>query len=208
MLLFSTEFILFSIMGYQVSLIEFLAMLFGYVSVFLAIRENIYTWPTGIFNEIALLILFFQIQLYADMLLQCVFMVFTIYGWLHWDRRNQTLAISQLGGIKLLQLLLALLLLSALLSLLINRLHLWFPSYFEHPAAHPFIDSLVCLLSIAAILLLAFKVLESWVLWIIVDVLSIGLFATQGIYLITIQYCIFLLMAIAGFYRWRKRLVQ
>jgi len=204
----STEFIAFSLLGYPISFIELTATLFGFLSVFLAIRENIYTWPTGILNEIGLFILFFQVQLYADMFLQCVFFLFTIYGWTLWNTRKRVLTVTKIGIIKLLQLLAFIVLLSLLLSLLISQLHVWAPSYFIHPAAHPFIDSLVSLLSITALLLLSFKIPESWILWIIVDLLSIGLFATQEIYLITAQYCIFLMMASIGFFRWRKSHVQ
>lgn len=207
MLLLSTEFIVLSLAGYSISLVELIATFFGYLSVFLAVRQHVFTWPTGILNEVALFILFFQVQLYADMLLQCVFFVFTIYGWMQWGKSKHTVTVKKLGIVKLLQLLFGALLLTFFLSLVIKQFHVWLPTYFEQPAAHPFIDSLVTLLSIAAIWLLAFKILESWILWIIVDVLSIGLFFSQEIYLVTIQYGIFLLMAIFGFYRWRRLLV-
>lgn len=207
MSLLSTEFIVVSLLGYPISLIELIATLFGYLSVFLAVRQHVFTWPTGILNEVALFVLFFQVQLYADMLLQCVFFVCTVYGWLQWNNSKKALAVKRWGAITVLQLLACIVLLAFLLSFVVGQFHLWLPDYFEHPAAHPFIDSLVCLLSIAAILLLAFKILESWILWIIVDVLSIGLFAAQEIYLVAIQYGIFLLMAILGFYRWRRLLV-
>jgi nicotinamide mononucleotide transporter len=186
MSLLSTEFIVVSLLGYPISLIELIATLFGYLSVFLAVRQHVFTWPTGILNEVALFVLFFQVQLYADMLLQCVFFVFTVYGWLQWNNSKKALAVKRWGAITVLQLLSCIVLLAFLLSLVVRQFHLWLPDYFEHPAAHPFIDSLVCLLSIAAILLLAFKILESWILWIIVDVLSIGLFAAQEIYLVAI----------------------
>lgn len=208
MSLFSTQFIVLSLFGYPISLIELIATLFGYLSVFLAVRQHVWTWPTGILNEVALFILFFQVQLYADMLLQCIFFIFTIYGWLQWGKNGNAVTVKKWGRVRLLQLLFGIVLLAFLLSFITAKFHVWLPSYFEHPAAHPFVDSLVSLLSIAAIFLLAFKILESWILWIVVDVLSIGLFFAQEIYLVAIQYSIFLLMAIFGFYRWRRHLVQ
>lgn len=70
---FDIENIAFQILNYPISYVEFIGALFGLVSVYLAAKANILTWGTGIVNELFLFILFFQVQLYADMLLQVFF---------------------------------------------------------------------------------------------------------------------------------------
>ena len=84
--LFDINNIAFEIMAYQISYVELIGTLFGLISVYLATRANILTWGTGIINELFLFILFFQIQLYADMFLQVFYFVVTLYGWYNWKQ--------------------------------------------------------------------------------------------------------------------------
>src|SRR4051812_16827252 len=81
---FDIKNIAFSVLGYPISYVELIATLSGLLSVFYASRANILTWPTGIINELFLFILFFQVRLYADMVLQVYFFIVTIYGWYYW----------------------------------------------------------------------------------------------------------------------------
>lgn len=205
---FKTTSIAFTLLDYPVSYLEFVACLFGLLSVFLAIKENILTWPTGIVNEIGFFILFYQVHLYADMLLQCVFFVVTLYGWRHWHKGRDVAQLHSLGTRRFLILAVIILVTTIGLAMLISQFHTLMPSLFPAPAAHPFIDSLIAVTSVAAITLLAIKAVESWLLWIFVDFLSIGLFIAQDIYVVAGQYALFLVMASAGFYRWRRALVQ
>jgi nicotinamide mononucleotide transporter len=76
-------------LGYPISYVELIGTLFGLVSVYFASRANILTWGTGIVNEIFLFILFFQVQLYADMFLQIYFFVVTLYGWYNWNAKTK-----------------------------------------------------------------------------------------------------------------------
>ena len=73
MTFFDINTIAFEVIGYPVSYVELIGTLFGLISVYFASRANILTWPTGIINEFFLFILFFQVQLYADMFLQVYF---------------------------------------------------------------------------------------------------------------------------------------
>ena len=84
MTLFDINNIAYEIIGYQISYVELIGTLFGLISVYLATKTNILTWATGIINELFLIILFFQVQLYADMFLQVFFFVVTLYGWYNW----------------------------------------------------------------------------------------------------------------------------
>src|SRR5690349_24874971 len=85
----------FEIIGYQISYVELIGTLFGFISVYFASKANILTWSTGIINELFLFILFFQIQLYADMFLQLYFFAVTIYGWRKWKINNTPKSITK-----------------------------------------------------------------------------------------------------------------
>ncbi|SFW64238.1 nicotinamide riboside transporter PnuC [Chitinophaga sancti] len=193
-----------TIMGYPLSYIELLGTLSGLISVYYASRGNVLTWPTGIINEIALAILFYQVQLYADMFLQVFFFVVTIFGWYHWKSNKADVPITRLRHKK--WYLLSLGAGTLLLGTCIKNLPQWLPVYFPHPAAYPYIDSFVTVASILATILLAKKQLENWIFWIVVDVISVGLYQVKGINFLSIEYVIFLGLASWGLWQWHKKL--
>ncbi|KAA2243365.1 nicotinamide mononucleotide transporter [Chitinophaga agrisoli] len=204
---FNIDHIAFGIIGYQISYIELIGVISGLISVYYASKTNVLTWPTGIINEIALFVLFFQVQLYADMFLQVYFLVVTLFGWYNWQTRSATLPVSRLSrnGIAWYSILL---LIGALaIGSVISRLHVWLPRYFLLPAAYPYIDSFVMMASILATMLLAQKQVETWVLWIAVDVICVTLYFVKGVYFLSLEYLIFLGLAILGLVAWKKALV-
>jgi nicotinamide mononucleotide transporter len=204
---FSVENIAFTVFNYPLSFVELLATLFGLVSVFLASRSNVLTWPTGILNECSLFILFFQIQLYADMFLQVFFLVVTLYGWYYWSKHEAQKDTVVVGQKALLKLLILLVFSTIFMGSVVAQLHNFLPMIFQKQAASPYIDSFVTTASIIATFLLAKKILQTWVFWIIIDVVSIGLFFSRGIYFLALEYAIFLVIAFYGYFYWRKKLV-
>ncbi|RFM36734.1 nicotinamide riboside transporter PnuC [Chitinophaga silvisoli] len=198
--------IAFTIMGYPLSYIELLGTLSGLISVYYASRGNVLTWPTGIINETALAILFYQVQLYADMLLQVFFFAVTIFGWYHWKSNKADVPITRLSTSTRQWYIFSLLAGTLLLGTCIRNLPHWLPAYFPHPAAYPYVDSFVTVASILATILLAKKQLENWICWIIVDVISVGLYLVKGINFLSIEYVIFLGLASWGLWQWHKKL--
>lgn len=207
--LLDIETVAFTLMEYPVSYLELVATFFGMLSVYLATKPSIWTWPTGILNEIGFFLLFFQVELYADMLLQCIFFAVTVYGWIHWkSRKRNGRSIHSIGWKSLIALMAAVAIGAFAVGGMMSRLHIWFPSLFTEPAAYPFIDSFVMSASVAAIILLARKAVESWLLWMLVDIVCIGLFMARGINLVAAEYLLFLFMASYGYYNWRRQLVR
>lgn len=203
---FEIENIAVEIWGYPISYVEFIGTLFGYLSVYFAARANILTWPTGIVNVVFLFFLFFQVQLYADMFLQVYFFVVTLYGWYNWDAKSAKIKISE-TNFKVKTALGVTVLTGTLVSgFLFKSIHLYLPAYFKLPAAYPFMDSFVMVSSIVATVLLAKKKIETWYLWIAVDVVCVFLYSKKGIYFLSLEYFIFLGLVFYGLYHWRKKL--
>jgi nicotinamide mononucleotide transporter len=194
----------FTFDGYPVSYVELTGTLFGFLSVYFASRGNILTWPTGIINEIFLLVLFFQVQLYADMFLQVYFLAITVYGWYNWQTNPKTEAVLRMPNFKRMMLIMAIVLASVGMGYSMQHIHQYLPDYFAVPAAYPFVDSFVMVCSIAATYLLAQKNVENWIIWIVVDLVSIALFYKKAIYFLSLEYVFFLLLASYGFYNWNQ----
>ncbi|PJZ44232.1 nicotinamide riboside transporter PnuC [Leptospira brenneri] len=206
---FSIEFPLFSVFGYPLSLIEFLGTSSGLVCVYLASRNHILTWPLGIFNSICFFFLFFQIQLYSDMLLQIYFFGSSIYGWSVWRKRTGAyIKIQSLGKTKNILLLVSIILGTYVLGEITSRLPLWIPKIFEKPPVFLYWDAFTTVASIIANFLLAQRKLESWFLWVFVDVVCIAIYSLKEIPFVTLEYIVFLLIAFYGCYHWYKEYKQ
>jgi nicotinamide mononucleotide transporter len=202
---FDLKNIAFTVLNYPMSWVELLATIAGVAAVWLSARESIFNWPIGIVNIICSFFLFFKTGFYSDAFLQIFFFVTNLYGWFLWSRRDATTAepvvkVSFLSRRQ--QLLGATAIISSAIAFgsVVNRLHAWYPSVFPVEAAFPYADSFVMMLSIAGNVLLMVKKIESWILWVLVDIIAPILYFQKEIYLITIEYIIFL--ALAGFALW------
>ena len=204
--IFEMKNIAFQFLGYPISYVELIGTLFGLFSVYFASRANILTWGTGIVNEVFLFILFFQVQLYADMFLQVYFFIVTIYGWYNWKTNIAEKMISEINFRNKLLLAAAIFIFSLLSGFLFSNIHLYLPEYFKVKAAYPFIDSFVMVSSIVATVLLAKKIIENWYLWIAVDLVCVVLYFKKGVYFLSLEYFIFLGLASYGLYHWKKQL--
>ena len=203
---FQIDHVAFRVLDYPLSYIELIGTLFGLISVYYASKANILTWPTGIINEVALFILFFQVQLYADMFLQVYFFVVTIFGWYKWKSNTADVPVTSAGPLMIKIIAVIMVMGTISVGLVIRTIHSWLPAFFPLPAAYPFADSFVMTGSIIATVLLARKQVENWYIWIIVDVVSVVVYLLKGIYFLSIEYVIFLGLASYGLYRWTKQL--
>ena len=206
MTFFDINNIAFTIFNYPISYVELIGTLFGLISVFFASRANILTWGTGIVNELFLFIMFFQIQLYADMFLQIYFFVVTLYGWYYWKKTPKQNSIRSIDLNIKLWITGTIICGTLVTGFLFSNIHLYLPKIFHIEAAYPYTDSFVMILSIIATVLLARKKIETWYLWIIVDVVCVFLFFKKGVIFLALEYLVFLGLATHGLFNWKKHL--
>lgn len=197
--------ILGEVYGYPISYIELSATVSGLVSVYYASRASILTWPTGTFNAVFLFVLFYQVQLYADMFLQVYFFIVTLYGWYYWNKKKDDKDITTLqakgrfvtGAVVVCTTLIA--------GYLFSHIHEFLPQYFKIQAAYPYADSFIMVASITATTLLAQKKIENWYLWLMVNIASIAVYFAKGVYFLSLEYVVFLVLASYGLYNWHKK---
>jgi nicotinamide mononucleotide transporter len=206
MYLFEIKSIAFKIWGYSISFVELFGTFFGLVSVLLASRAKILTWGTGIVNEFFFFILFFQLQLYADMFLQIYFFIVSLYGWYSWKSKRAFTKVSETNFQTKIFIVASIIIGTFISGFLLSKIHLYLPEYFKIKAAYPFVDSFVMVSSIVATLMLAKKKIENWYLWILIDLVCVFLYFEKGVYILSIEYFIFLLLAAYGLYNWKKQL--
>lgn len=178
--------------------IEIIAVICGFLNVGLIIRRSIWNYPFGFVMVVLYAVIFYEYQLYSDALLQVYYFVIQFYGlwyWLQGREESGLIRVEYLPGRQYLKYLTVALIGWALLSTLMA-------SYTD--ASYPYWDGAVAALSVLAQFLLSRRNIESWYLWICVDVLAIGLFAVKGLYPTAALYAVFLVLAITGLLQWRR----
>ena len=181
--------------------LELIAAVVGAVSVYLSVRQNIWSWPTAIVNVVLYTLVFYDAKLYADMGLQVIYAVLSIYGWYEWlhGGENKTeLHVSRTGPR-----------LAGILSIigLAGAGILGVVLRGATDAALPFMDSFLSSTSLVAQWMMTKKKLENWLVWIGVDVLYVGVFIFKHLYLTAGLYAVFLVLAIRGYIDWRRSMV-
>jgi nicotinamide mononucleotide transporter len=200
----------FNVFGYPVSIIECISVLSGIIAVYLAAKEKIATWPIGLINVVTAFFIYYHVQLYSDMFLQCYFFSIGIYGWIYWGKeKKEHLPLKWLSPKQRLIWLILIIICTAIFGYLISQLHITWPLVFSLPAAYPYADTLVAVMSIVANALLARRIIENWILWIVVDLMCVYLYIQKDILFISFEFFIFLVIAVFGLYEWmRLRKIQ
>lgn len=209
---FDVNSIAFTILGYPMSYLEFVGTIFYLLSVLLIAWRNMWTWIIGIISVLLFMILFYQIQLYADTIEQVYYLFASAYGWWYWRSTKQNQDAKTGEEIKvaygsqrnILTGLGIIIIGSILMGIFVSRAHELLPFFFTVPADYPYLDALTTVMSFVAMGLMARKQIESWIYWIIVDVIGIGLYFVKDVRFISLLYVVLLLMALNGFWVWHR----
>jgi nicotinamide mononucleotide transporter len=200
----------FTILGYPMSYIEFFGTIFNLACVYLLVRKNIWNWPIGIVGVVLFGILFYQLHLYADLFEQWYYFVTGFVGWYAWAHSRKPRDTDEDIVVKRNSLkanlfwLIVIGIFTAFFTWVMSNVNIWLPTLFPEPAALPFLDVLTTVMSLVAQLLMIQKRLENWILWIIVDVIAIGLYWYKGVPFVALLYVVFLVLACMGLRTWFK----
>lgn len=180
--------------------LEAVAVVFGILSVWFARKENIWVYPTGIVNVLIYVYLCLFAGLYADMAINGFYFVMSVYGWYNWSRRDASMHHVPISGLSVSQWLLYILLTGIFFGIIYYVLTRYTNS------TVPIFDSFTTSLFIIGMWLMAIKKIENWIFWILGDLLVIPMFAIKGLAFTSIQYIVFLVLAVMGYIEWRRRL--
>jgi nicotinamide mononucleotide transporter len=192
-----------TIAGYPLSYLELVGTVLYLASVWLIAAQRIVSWPVGIAASVLYALLFHQLRLYADAAEQAYYVIASLYGWWYWRRARSAGAPPSVSRAGVLAGVLATaVVLSVLLGILVSQAHLLAPALFPAPAVAPGLDALTTVLSLTAMALTALRRVESWVYWIVVDVIGIGLYWSVGVVFVALLYVVLLGLAIGGLVGW------
>jgi len=197
--------ILLVVWSYPLSYIELIGTVFGLIAVWLATRQKISSWLVGLINVSCFFWLFYQVQLYSGMFLQAFFFATNIYGWFVWRKQ---IADNELPTILTTTKRWSLVIITAVLTitvgLIVQKLPSLYPEFFQKPASQPYYDAFIAIASVSGQIMLTRRISDNWFVWLVVNAISVLVFFRQGLYLLTIEYILFLLLSIKGIIDWRK----
>ena len=182
--------------------LEFLAFSFGIISVIYAKKENILVYPTGIICTVITVYILFKAQYLGDMMMNVYYSIMSVYGWWNWSRKDKDkylIKISRFSkndlGLTIFLFVLTICITYSVYLFSLNEIGI--PNY---------IDVFTSGLFFTAMWLMANKKLESWIFWIIADIITVPLYAYRGLGMLSLQYIIFTILAIQGYLEWKKSL--
>ena len=184
---------------FQTNWIEIVGAVLSLLYLFMSIKQNISLWLFGFLASAFYVVVFFETKFYADMSLQFYYLIISVYGYLNWKygthQQGKELPISNISKSTMLQLLLASVIIYFIYYIILSK-------YTD--STIPIADSIVGMLSVIGTWMLARKIIENWLVWIIADALACGLFFYKELYPTAILFIIYTLMAVVGYWQWKK----
>ena len=184
-------------------LLELIAVSFGIASVIFAKNENILVFPTGIISTILYIIICYKFILYGDMLINIYYTFMSLYGWYVWSFKvsgeNVVITTSKKDDVaKSIFIFLSTIVIISCIYVYFDRMR----------NMTDYLDTFTSAIFFTAMWLMANKKIEHWIFWIIGNLISIPLYFVKGLGFSSIQFTIFLILAIIGYMEWKKNLIK
>lgn len=176
------------------------------IYLYYSIREKILCWPWGILASAISIFVFFIARLYADMGLQFYYLFISAYGWYFWihgkkDSGNEGAVITRTTKMQWFYLIIA----GVGTYFLILSMLLYVPSWLEiERSSMPYLDAFTTAAGIIATWMLARKLIEHWLIWIVVDMMSMGMYLYKGLYFYAFLFLVYTAGAVLGYVEWKK----
>jgi nicotinamide mononucleotide transporter len=187
----------FNNLDFNWSIIESVAVFFSILYVILAAKESVLCWWAAAISVTLYVYIYFSVQLYAETGLQVFYLFMAFYGYYHWNKKEQSLQISEWTIGKHL----FILVIGAILTFLMG---FYFATYTN--AKMPIVDSFTTVFSIFATYMVAKKILGNWLYWIVIDAVSVYLYFSRDLHLTSLLFIAYTIIAIFGYFSWMKKM--
>ncbi|NVJ53835.1 MAG: nicotinamide mononucleotide transporter [Campylobacteraceae bacterium] len=182
---------------------EAIAMILAIAYILLALRQSLWCWPAAFISTLIYTILFFDVSLLMDSALNAYYLIMAIYGWYSWKYggklQEQELEVSSYGLEKNIKIIIVL----SLVSLVFGYIMANYTS-----ADFAYIDSFTTVFAVFTTYMLAKKILENWIYWIVIDMISIYIYIQKGLNLTAILFVIYTVLALIAFRKWKEEYDQ
>jgi len=179
--------------------VEIAGVILSLIYLYLSIKQKVSLWVFGFLSSALYIIVFYRTKFYADMSLQFYYLIISVYGWINWKTGKQDsgkeIPTTRTSKRLFIQLGIASILVYAVYYIVLARFT---------DSTIPKADSLVGMLSVIGTWMLARKLIENWLVWIVADGIATGLFFYKELYLTAFLFIIYTAMAVVGYLQWKK----
>lgn len=182
--------------------VELAAAAVTIVSIWLATRENVWYYPTGVVSVLLYTWIFYEVRLYAETGLQIVWLALLLYGWYHWLHggvNRAEAAVSRTPRWGWASVLMSGVVATVAIAIVQKR-------FTDNPA--PLVDSAIAAWSIAAQWMTARKWIESWLFWLAVNTIAVPLYVARQLWVTAALYAVLWILAVFGYRAWRRSLAS
>jgi len=183
-------------------ILEIIAVIFGFLSVWYSKQNNILVYPTGIISTMIFVYLLWQWELLGDMMINAYYFSMSIYGWYVWTRKVDDDHFTPITSTTRKEKILSVVIFTGTL-LFVFGIYEWFDKWNNWTA---YIDTVTTAIFFVGMWLMARKKIENWIYWIIGDIISVPLYFYKGLTLTSLQYLLFTIIAVYGYLAWKKNL--
>jgi len=182
--------------------LEAIAVLFGFLSVWYSKQNKIWVFPTGIISTLIFVYLLLKWGLLGDMMINAYYFIMSIYGWYIWTRKVDETHVTPISRTSIKEKYLSIIIFFATL-VFVYLVYITFDKWNGWVA---YVDALTTAIFFVGMWLMAKRKIENWIFWIIGDIISVPLYFYKGYTLTSIQYLIFTFIAIFGYLAWKRNL--
>lgn len=183
----------------QANWLEIFGTTSGFLYLYFSYKQLIWLWPLGIVTSASYVFVFFEGKIYADMSLNIYYVLVSIYGWLVWSKNKTNnspkVEILSASAPLILKLMVVVGVLFGLFSYILSN-------YTNSDV--PYIDAFTTASSVVATWMLAKRMLENWLFWVVIDVVSIGLYVHKGLYVTVALFAAYTVIAVFGYFEWKR----
>lgn len=191
----------------QLSAFEVTAAAIGFVAIYLQIKQISWYWPVSLVMVSMYIYIYYINKVYGDMSLQLYYVGVSIYGWYLWMKGSKSTKDGEEKKLEVSYTSIKEWMLISILSIVVYFVMVYILDVYTDSDI-PFIDSFTTTLSFVATWMLAKKKLENWIVWIVVDFISIGLYYYREMYPTMILFASLTILAFVGYYQWKKTIPQ
>ena len=184
--------------------LEIFAVGMNILSVIYAKQNNILVYPTGLIGTGIFVYILFNFSLLGDMIINGYFFFMSIYGWYYWSRKKGEVFINNISRLEKKEYM-QLILLALGSFIFIYFVYVYFDKWNSWTA---YVDNITTAIFFVAMWLMARRKIESWIFWIIGDLITVPLYFYKGLTISSLQYIIFTVLAILGYISWKKILLK
>lgn len=180
------------------SIFEAIAAVLGIIGVYLTTKQKIWCWPIGIISVSFYVYIFYDVNLYSDMILNIFYIIMQAYGWYYWlhgGKKANTLPVTLLSNTQRI----------IWAGSGVAAIFLWGRLMDNYTNADlPYWDAATTIISMIAQWYMARKKFEAWILWTVVNIMNIIIYIVKDLYFTSGLFVVYLGLAILGYIRWKR----